>query len=335
MFETLNDRGLRTSQSDLVKNYLFGEAGDKLPEAQKKWSSMKSLLESVNEDDITMDFLRQMLISLYGHVRKDEVYERVQNHAKGATSSLQFMAKLEAGAADYAAISNSDHQKWNSYPTSVRRAIQTLILLPAKPTTPLILSIIRSFDKKETNSALKLIVSLSVRFLIVGGLRSGVVEETMAKSAKQISDGKITTAKELLKFLGEVVPSDAVFEAEFKNATVSQAYLARYYLRSLESGAKGDPDPYFMVNDDQQVINLEHVLPENPEGKWPEFSPELADALFKRLGNLALMQAKQNSDLRSSSFEDKKKAYALDLPPVFGPVITKLPGFSVPLQRSK
>ena len=36
MFETLNDLGLKTSQSDLVKNYLFGEAGDKLSEAQHK-----------------------------------------------------------------------------------------------------------------------------------------------------------------------------------------------------------------------------------------------------------------------------------------------------------
>ena len=32
MFETLNDRGLRTSQADLIKNYLFGRAGDRLGE---------------------------------------------------------------------------------------------------------------------------------------------------------------------------------------------------------------------------------------------------------------------------------------------------------------
>ena len=272
---------------------------------------MKSLLESIAEDDITMDFLRQMLISLYGHVRKDEVYEKVQSNAKGATSSLQFMAKLEAGAADYAAISNSDHQKWNSYPTSVRRAIQTFILLPAKPMTPLVLSIVRSLDKKETDHALKLIVNLSVRFLIVGGLRSGVVEETIAKAAKRLSDGKIETASQLLKFMEEIVPSDPEFEGEFKNATVSQAYLGRYYLRSLESATKGQPDPYFIVNDDQQVINLEHILPENPENNWPEFTSEVAAVFYKRLGNLALMQAKQNSDLKSSGFENKKKLYAV------------------------
>jgi uncharacterized protein with ParB-like and HNH nuclease domain len=32
MFETLNDRGLRTSQSNLVKNYLFGRSGDRIGE---------------------------------------------------------------------------------------------------------------------------------------------------------------------------------------------------------------------------------------------------------------------------------------------------------------
>ena len=39
MFETLNDRGLRTSQFDIVKNYLFGEAGDRTepPPAGSRW----------------------------------------------------------------------------------------------------------------------------------------------------------------------------------------------------------------------------------------------------------------------------------------------------------
>lgn len=32
MFETLNDRGLRTSQADLIKNYLFGRSGQRFAE---------------------------------------------------------------------------------------------------------------------------------------------------------------------------------------------------------------------------------------------------------------------------------------------------------------
>ena len=97
MFETLNDRGLRTSQSDLVKNDLFGESADRLSEAQQKWAAMKSLLESVADEDITIDFLRQTLISMHGYLTEADVYEAVQSLAKGSTSSIQFMTKLEIG----------------------------------------------------------------------------------------------------------------------------------------------------------------------------------------------------------------------------------------------
>ena len=118
-------------------------------------------------------------------------------------------------------------------------------------------------------------------------------------AAKEISDGTISTADNL----------DPEFEEEFKVATVSQAFLARYYLRSLEMAVKNEPDPCFCPNDDQQVINLEHILPEKPGDNWPEFSAEVATAFFKRLGNMALLQARTNSDLRSSSFAEKSAVY--------------------------
>ena len=309
MFETLNDRGLRTSQSDLVKNYLFGECGDRLPEAQQKWASMKSVLESLEDEDITISFLRQILISFYGYLREPDVYEMVQTRARGVTSSLTFLRKLELGASDYVAILSRDHEKWNAYPTTTRRAIQTLILLRLKPIRPLILSIVREFDFKEADRALRMLVNLTVRFLIVGGARSGAGEQAFSAAAKEASDGKLKTAHGLSGALSKVIPPDAAFEENFKVATVSQAYLARYYLRSLEMTVKGEENPYFEPNDDQEVINLEHVLPKNPEANWPQFTPEIAEVFHKRLGNMALLLAKSNSDLHSAAFTEKKKMY--------------------------
>lgn len=70
MFETLNDRGLRSSQSDLVKNYLFGRSGDRLPEVQQKWALMRGALETIEVDDITITFLRHALTVVNGFVRE-------------------------------------------------------------------------------------------------------------------------------------------------------------------------------------------------------------------------------------------------------------------------
>src|SRR5262249_14803575 len=69
MFETLNDRGLKTSQADLVKNFLFNQANDRITEAQKKWTAMLGALESTGVDDIVMTYLRHYLSSLYGLTR--------------------------------------------------------------------------------------------------------------------------------------------------------------------------------------------------------------------------------------------------------------------------
>jgi Protein of unknown function (DUF1524) len=73
--------------------------------------------------------------------------------------------------------------------------------------------------------------------------------------------------------------------------------------------AKGEPTLWFMPNDDRQIINLEHVLPVNPDHTWTNFNRETIDLYVKRLGNLALLPAKANSDLRSASFKEKKEVY--------------------------
>src|SRR5438046_1483744 len=114
MFETLNDRGLKTSQADLVKNYLFSQSGEqRLPEAQQKWAMMRGCLESVEEDDITVTFLRHGLIASRGYLRESQVYEAVQETARGPQTAVEFLTKLETLSSVYAAIFNPEHEKFH------------------------------------------------------------------------------------------------------------------------------------------------------------------------------------------------------------------------------
>jgi hypothetical protein len=54
---------------------------------------------------------------------------------------------------------------------------------------------------------------------------------------------------------------------------------------------------------------LEHILPEETDGGWPEFDEDAARLYVRKIGNLALLLAKSNSDLRSSDFKTKKTVY--------------------------
>ncbi len=68
IFETLNDRGLNLSTSDLLKNHLFGTAGERLEEAKLRWArAMAPFSAATNLDRDT--FLRHFWASKRGVVR--------------------------------------------------------------------------------------------------------------------------------------------------------------------------------------------------------------------------------------------------------------------------
>ena len=160
--------------------------------------------------------------------------------------------------------------------------------------------------RAEVADALRFLLSLGVRLLIASSTRSGAVETPLANVARSIWEGKILSAAELKAALSQITPSDEEFRAAFESTRVSNASLARYYLRSLETAAKNEAEPWFIPTDDGTVINLEHVLPKQPEGNWTQFNDEEVRLYGRRLGNLALMRASDNSTVRSAAFEEKK-----------------------------
>jgi hypothetical protein len=305
MFETLNDRGLKTSQFDLLKNYLFKEAADRISEAQTRWAGMTSVLESTGIDELGMMYLRHFAVSMYGHTRDVDVYERIKDRVKGRGPAISFLDDLSSNVNDYISLLNQDHARWDDFEPAVKQAVATMILLRVIPIRPLMLAVMRNFQRKEVTRAFRAFVCWTVRFLVASGNRSGVVEEAYARCALDVSQKKIKTTKELEARLKEVIPSDARFEAEFAVARVSRSELARYYIRSLELSLEQDPEPEFVPNSDL-VINLEHILPRSPGANWPHIEPEKAAANYTRIGNLVLLQSKVNSVIGNSDFATKK-----------------------------
>ena len=311
MFETLNDRGLRSSQADLLKNYLLSQAGERVVEAQQKWAQMLGVLESLGEADITVTYLRHLLTCLYGHTKERDVYARVRDEVNSTQRALEFLDTLAESANDYAALLNPSHKKWNNYGGATKRHLNTIIsTLKVEQIRPLMFAVAKYFPVKEARTAFCLFVCWSVRFLIVGG-RGGFLDTNYARASHEIAKGNIKTAKDLADFMKrDIVPADATFEAAFSEARVEKSYLARYYLRALEMKAKGIAQPELVPNEEEEEINLEHVLPEAPENNWPAIDPELAAAYYNRMGNMVLLQAKKNSTIGNASFADKRNVLA-------------------------
>ena len=311
MFETLNDRGLKTSQADLVKNYLFGEAGGRLPEAQGDVGNDARALDSLDEDDVTVVFLRYVLMLTQGYLRETEVYDQVQKQ-RGSQRSIEFLGAAEQLANVFVAVLNPDNERWNSYPPEIRRSIRTLNLLNVKLMRPLMMAVAAQFSERDAAASFRTFIGWEVRFIIAANTRTGgSVELPVTRAATDVHSGKISSADDLVSALSGAVPTDEEFEAEFAVASVSKASLARYYLRAMEDTASGNAStPFFVVNDDTDAINLEHVLPKHPEEHWPDFDHDQVRLYSRRLGNQCLLDATANSNLRNAPFRQKREIYA-------------------------
>ena len=310
MFETLNDRGLRTSQADLIKNYLFGRSGDRISEVQSRWSYMRGTLESLEEENITVDFLRHALMAIRGFIRESQVYDTVQKLVKGEQAAIDFCSTLENLSTAYVATFNQEHEKWNGYPESFRRALVVFNRLNIRPMRALLLAIAFQFSPTNASRSLGFLVALGVRLLVASSTRSGSVELPLARAAHEVFSGDIKTTKALKRALHGMIPTNKEFRDAFATARVTKAQLARYYLRCLEMAVRQDAEPWFVPTEDGSIINLEHVLPKKPQCNWPEFTDDEAVVYANRLGNQALMRATDNSNLRSADFSTKKVVYA-------------------------
>jgi len=309
MFETLNDRGLKMAGEDLVKNYLFGASGDRLKEAQQCWAKMFGALESVEQENITITFLRHICSALYGLTREREVFEKIKNNVSGEFGSISYLSNLENFSSDYVAMLSEDNNKWNKYPSGIRNSIATLNLLNVLSIRPLMFSVAHKFSPHEAEKAFNMFISWTIRFFVCGGSTSGVVEDAYANAARKIMESEIKNCELLLAAMANTVANDTEFEEAFRSLRVSREYLARYYLRSLEMTARKQQNPSWIPSENTESVNLEHVLPKNYEKHWPELDEETASAYLKRLGNLALLEAKKNTEANDLQFSKKKIVY--------------------------
>jgi len=309
LFETLNDRGLKTSQVDLVKNHLFSKSGDRLEEAQNMWSNMKSNIETVTDDDnITIDFLRSVCCIIAGQTTKKDIMDTIRIRTETKTDSLKILSLLLELSQEYAAILNSDHPKWNAYGIDAQKSIQVISLLNLTQVQPLLLAVSKYFGVKHVPGSFKLLVSWSVRFLALN-IKGGRVDEGYAKLANKIFIGEIKSFDDLKNQTFMNIVTDAEFKSAFEGIRVGTIKIARYYLRSLEITASGQNDAEFIPNDNT-LINLEHIMPLSlDEEHWKNIDKAEASGFIKRLGNMCLLQAKRNSDIGNMSFAIKKEVY--------------------------
>jgi len=136
IFETLNDRGLELSVSDLLKNYIFSRAERRLDDVKKKWSETNGALGKL---DVTK-FIRHYWLSNYGVVREKDLYRAVSSKVKSSSSVFSLVKQLHNAAEIYGAFEDSENPLWDTYGSELKDDIERLALFKVSQCYPVLLA---------------------------------------------------------------------------------------------------------------------------------------------------------------------------------------------------
>lgn len=303
IFEVLNDRGLDLTVADLLKNYIFSLADqDALPQCQTMWTQMSTVISNAFEQNDIKNFVRHAWIAKHGLTREKDLYESIKKEINTSEKSVKYTNELYKASKIYSAFINPSNEVWSKYSESVRDALYLFDIANITQVRPLLISVFENFSPSEVNKTIPMLVSWSVRFLICGVGGSGTLEDNYSARAKDVSDKKIKTARQLYAAF-KILPTDDEFQMAFSKANVSKPSLARWYLTKLEAEKLGNN--LKPITKDINEANLEHILPQNPDSSW-HISEDDMKKYVNRIGNQTLLETKINAEIGNKSFTQKK-----------------------------
>lgn len=305
VFETLNARGVRLSSTDLLKNYLFSvlhkqnEHPNEMNALEDRWESMVTRLGA----ESFPDFLRSHWNSRKTFVRQSDLFKTIRGKVADRASVFELLRGMEEDMDTYLALTNPEGSPW---PAPLKGHAQQLRMFKVRQPFPLILAAHRALPADQFAKVLRACVVIAFRYNVIGNLPTNEQERAYYAAAQKLSQGMAGNAQQLLESLQEIYPRDEAFKAVFADKIIRTTdarnnRVVRYILCELER--QHDGADYDFESD---AFNIEHVLPQNPEAGWEQFTDEEAEAMVFRIGNMALLAKGANKDIGNAAYAVKR-----------------------------
>ena len=138
------------------------------------------------------------------------------------------------------------------------------------------------------------LIVLTIRYQVVGQRRTGALEIACARMANSISSGNLTSAKDIEKEIGAILPSDDEFHHDFLHFSDKKASRVLYFLAQLElteryrHGCKAD-DVNDLAHHASRVV-VDFVWPRGLMDTLFGDDTDKIEEWLHRLGNRCLLE---------------------------------------------
>lgn len=299
IFETLNARGKDLETADLLKNYIFRQAGNNIQTVKTKWLGMLDAL--VQKDDATK-FIRYYWNATHSFTREKDLYKKVSKTIT-ASKCNAFVTELNSLADLYNALSCPEDNRFYSN-HKITEALINLSVMKAATFYPLIIAMqLKDFSEADILNVLQAIEVLVFRNFVVGGQTANRYEIFFSKIACQVSGGSLDK-NEIIHAVVQETNDDDEFKRNLVGLEIKAVPIAKYTLREIEDFGSEEKK----ISKDNNKINLEHIMPKN-NSQWKVDAEEHSKYLY-RLANQTLLLDEYNKSISNKVFATKKQMYA-------------------------
>lgn len=316
IFETTNARGVELSVADLLKNLIFKKIPKKKDKdlAKDLWTEIVNNISATNTE--LKKFLRYYWISKYSFVTEKKLFKEIK---KEITDWEQFLYDLYDASEDWFNLIQGSEDDWKDIKNGqkILKALSAIQIMNVSQCYVLFLSILRNIKKIGTDPTriFELIEKFTFQYSAVCKLPGNNVEKIYSKYARRIeqiiktetqknfSKRIQSTFEELKKELIDEKPSFDLFKDNFIEIEYGRSErtrtLAKYILNAINNL---DESGEYLI--DFANVNIEHVLPQNPDPGWNLTKKEIKGYVDK-IGNLTLVHKKINSKIGNKVIKDK------------------------------
>ena len=321
LFETINNRGLKLSPTDIIKNFVLGNAARfgtaQLNDARNEWARLITYLDGTDTDAFFRHFLSS---SLQQRVTKSKVVadfkKMFMNEVKEAEKLSDRHLYIDIDSEEHDDTSElddiqlkSDKKPQLNFKTFLRRVVKSaeifgklvlantgnviidrhlrnLRLIKAAQSFGFLMRIrVEGLEDKQFIAVLKMTENLMLRRHICRERTN----ETESLFANLCGFDSVNAVAETKKAYRQSCPSDEKFKTHFADADFSaNIERARYCLEQIEMTRHGKHSELQVLGPDE--VHVEHIIPQKIKtkkakdefGDWIEYLGENAESLHSK-----------------------------------------------------
>lgn len=312
IFETLNDRGADLTTADLLKNYLFSQAGElAIRQVEEAWVRVSGAFDKPAD---FVKFIRYEHMSRLGHVTVRGLYKALQaDIGEGSIGAKAYVGHLEEALRIYLALRDPEDRFWSANSVSVRDSLLAFRRLGLEVNSTLLLAAFNSWGHTEATRLVNTVANWSVRAWLAGNLGGGAADDAFCGAAVALSSRTATHPEDLKEFMIPLVPDDSAFRQVVIDSGRLNTTRAKYLLSQIEKqyrievGENVDAMPDWT----SRSVTVEHLFAKSSSreafataGDYEQFQ-----VLCDRLPNLTLLETSLNASLEDKPFSEKQATY--------------------------